>query len=82
MSRKMGLATGPELQVSSLPYRAGFGFRRHAKGLPRKPDIVLPKYRSTIYVHGCFWDRHECCRNATTPATGTEFWREKFDGSV
>jgi DNA mismatch endonuclease (patch repair protein) len=82
MSRIKGRDTGPELRLRSLLHRAGFRFRLHAKDLPGKPDIVLPKYRTAIFVHGCFWHRHEGCRNATTPSTRTDFWLEKFDGNV
>jgi DNA mismatch endonuclease, patch repair protein len=82
MSRIKGRDTGPELRLRSLLHRAGFRFRLHAKDLPGRPDIVLPKYRTAIFVHGCFWHRHEGCRNATTPSTRPEFWQEKFDGNV
>lgn len=82
MSRIKGRDTGPELRLRSLLHRAGFRFRLQAKDLPGKPDIVLPKYRTAIFVHGCFWHRHEGCRNATTPSTRTQFWQEKFVGTV
>jgi DNA mismatch endonuclease, patch repair protein len=82
MSRIKGRNTGPELRLRSLLHRAGFRFRLHAKDLPGKPDIVLPKYHTAIFVHGCFWHRHEGCRNATTPSTRTEFWQDKFDENV
>ncbi len=82
MSRIRGRDTGPELRLRSLLHRAGFRFRLHAKDLPGKPDIVLPKYHTVIFVHGCFWHRHKGCRNATTPSTRAEFWQAKFDGNV
>jgi len=82
MSRIRGRDTGPELRLRSLLHRAGFRFRLHAKKLPGRPDIVLPKYRMAIFVHGCFWHRHSGCRNATTPSTRAEFWQEKFDTNV
>ena len=82
MSRIRGRNTGPELRLRSLLHRAGLRFRLHAKQLPGSPDIVLPKYRTVIFVHGCFWHRHPGCRNATMPSTRREFWREKFDGNV
>jgi len=82
MSRIRGRNTGPELRLRSLLHRAGFRFRLHANQLPGSPDIVLPKYRTVIFVHGCFWHRHPGCRNATMPSTRREFWREKFDGNV
>lgn len=82
MSRIKGRNTGPELRLRSLLHRAGFRFRLHAKELPGRPDIILPKYRAAIFVHGCFWHRHQGCRNATTPSTRTEFWQSKFDSNV
>lgn len=82
MSRIKGRNTGPELRLRSLLHRAGFRFRLHTKDLPGKPDVVLPRYRTAIFVHGCFWHRHEGCRNATMPSTRAEFWQEKFDGNV
>jgi DNA mismatch endonuclease (patch repair protein) len=82
MSRIRGRNTGPELRLRSLLHRAGFRFRIHAKKLPGRPDIVLPKYRTAIFVHGCFWHRHPGCRNATMPSTRAEFWQEKLDGNV
>ncbi|PXW64642.1 T/G mismatch-specific endonuclease [Chelatococcus asaccharovorans] len=82
MSRIRGRDTGPELVLRSLLHRAGFRFRLHAKQLPGRPDIILPRYRTAIFVHGCFWHRHPGCRNATTPSTRREFWQAKFDGNV
>lgn len=82
MSRIKGRDTKPELLLRSLLHRAGFRFRVHAKDLPGKPDIVLPKYKVAIFVHGCFWHRHAGCRNATMPSTRAEFWSEKFRGNV
>lgn len=82
MSRIKGHDTGPELRLRSLLHRAGFRFRLHAKKLPGRPDIVLPKYQGAIFVHGCFWHRHPGCRNTTTPSTRREFWQEKFDDNV
>ena len=82
MSRIKGRNTGPELRLRSLLHHAGFRFRLHAKDLPGRPDIVLPRYRTAIFVHGCFWHRHPGCRNATTPSTRPEFWQEKFESNV
>ena len=81
MSGIRGKDTKPELIVRSFLHRAGLRFRLHAK-LPGKPDLVLPKYRSTVFVHGCFWHRHEGCRYATMPANNVAFWREKFVANV
>lgn len=82
MSQIRGKDTKPEILLRSLLHRRGFRFRLHAPGLPGKPDIVLPKYRTVIFVHGCFWHRHEGCSNATMPKTRTDFWTEKFRRTV
>lgn len=82
MSRIRGKDTKPELMLRSLLHRAGFRFRLHVPDLPGKPDIVLPKYRTVIFVHGCFWHRHDGCANATMPKTRPEFWQEKFRRTV
>lgn len=70
--------TKPEKLVRSFLHRQGFRFRLHVRELPGKPDIVLPRYRAVIFVHGCFWHRHENCRHATIPKSNTAFWLEKF----
>lgn len=82
MSRIKGRDTGPERQLRSLLHRAGFRFRLHVKELAGRPDIVLPKYRTAIFVHGCFWHRHAGCKSATTPSTRREFWEDKFGANV
>lgn len=82
MSRIRGTNTAPELALRSALHRLGLRFRLHAKDLPGKPDIVLPKHGSVIFVHGCFWHRHPGCRVATIPKSNTEFWREKFSRNV
>lgn len=82
MSRIRGRNTGPELRLRSLLHRASFRFRLHVRHLPRRPDVTLPKYRTAIFVHGCFWHRLPGCCNATLPSTRREFWQEKFDGNV
>jgi len=82
MSRIRGADTQPELALRSLLHRKGFRFRLHKNSLPGKPDIVLAKYGTVIFVHGCFWHRHENCKNTTTPSTRPEFWRAKFEGNV
>ncbi len=78
MSRIRSRDTKPELAVRSLLHKNGFRFRLHRKDLPGKPDIVLPKYRTVIFVHGCFWHRHKGCKFAYTPKTKARFWEEKF----
>ena len=70
--------TKPEKIVRSYLHRAGFRFRLHAKGLPGKPDLVLAKHKTVIFVHGCFWHRHPKCKRTTTPKARREFWTEKF----
>ncbi len=82
MSRIRSKNTKPELIVRSLLHRMGFRFRLHRKDLPGKPDIVLPKYKTVIFVHGCFWHRHKDCKVATTPSTRREFWEKKFKDNV
>lgn len=82
MSRIRGRDTKPEVKLRSMLHRAGFRFRLHDRKLPGRPDIVMPKHRTAIMLHGCFWHRHDNCRNATMPSTRTEFWRSKFEGNV
>src|SRR5690348_8362966 len=81
MSGIRGRDTKPELIVRSYLHRAGLRFRLHAN-LPGKPDLVFPKYRTVVFVHGCFWHRHADCRYATVPATNRVFWRKKFSANV
>jgi DNA mismatch endonuclease (patch repair protein) len=82
MSRIRGRDTKPEKLLRSLLHREGFRFRKNVSSLPGRPDIVLPKHRAVVLVHGCYWHRHPGCRFATTPATNTPFWTEKFAGTV
>lgn len=70
--------TKPELLIRSLLHNRGFRFRLHVKDLPEKPDIVLPKYHSVIFINGCFWHGHQECHLFRLPATRTEFWQEKI----
>lgn len=74
--------TKPEFAVRSLLHRMGYRFRLHSKDLPGKPDIVLPKYRTVVFVHGCFWHRHEGCKYSYTPKSRINFWKEKFKSNV
>jgi len=82
MSRIKGKNTKPELQLRSLLHRAGFRFRLHDSRLPGKPDVVLRKYRTAIFVNGCYWHRHENCIKATVPKTRIDFWQNKFKKTV
>ena len=74
--------TRPEWKVRRCLHARGFRFRLNVKRLPGKPDVVLPKYRLAIFVHGCFWHRHPGCRLTTTPASNTDEWQAKFDANV
>lgn len=82
MSRIRSSNTSPEVALRRALHALGFRFRLHRKDLPGKPDIVLPRYRTAIFVHGCFWHRHDSCKIATTPKSNTEFWQAKFDRNV
>jgi DNA mismatch endonuclease (patch repair protein) len=74
--------TKPEVFVRSVLHRLGFRFRKNVKDLPGKPDIVLPKYKTVIFVHGCFWHQHKGCRRATIPKSNTDYWIPKLTGNV
>lgn len=81
MSGIRGKNTKLELLVRSHLHRKGLRFRLHAK-LPGKPDLVFPKYRTALFVHGCFWHRHPNCQYTTTPKSNAEFWQTKFASNV
>ena len=82
MSRVRSKDTKPERFVRSTLHEMGFRFRLHRKDLPGTPDIILPKHRTVIFVHGCFWHRHPNCKRATTPKKNTNLWREKFERTI
>lgn len=82
MSRIRNSDTGPERIVRSALHKLGYRFRLNRKELPGKPDIVLPKYRTALFIHGCFWHRHRGCSLAYTPKSNTEFWLSKFARNV
>lgn len=82
MSRIRGKDTGPEKTVRSALHHMGYRFRLHRKDLPGKPDIVLPKYNTVIFVHGCFWHRHNGCKYAYSPKSRIDFWQNKFNENV
>jgi DNA mismatch endonuclease (patch repair protein) len=82
MSRIGARDTKPERVVRSILHRMGYRFRLHRADLPGKPDIVLPRHKTVIFVHGCFWHRHEGCRFAYTPKTRPDFWLNKFEANV
>lgn len=77
-----GANTKPERDLRAVLHARGFRYRLHAKNIVGRPDLVFPKYRAVVFVHGCFWHRHEGCRYATTPATRPEFWQAKFAVNV
>ncbi len=78
MSHIRGKNTKPELLIRSLLHRSGFRFRIHRRDLPGCPDIVLPKYKTIIFVHGCFWHQHSGCKKSTLPQTNITFWKNKL----
>jgi len=82
MSRIRSRDTKPELVVRSCLHRLGYRFRVHDQRLPGHPDVVLPRYRTVVLVHGCFWHRHPGCTYAYQPATRREFWEAKFKQNV
>jgi DNA mismatch endonuclease (patch repair protein) len=82
MSRIRGKDTKPEMVVRSALHRMGFRYRLHVRKLPGCPDIVLTKYRTVVFVHGCFWHRHRGCRNCSMPTNNREFWRAKLEGNA
>ena len=77
MSHNRAKNTGPELDLRHTLWRNGFRYLVNDKRLPGRPDIVLPKYRTVIFVHGCFWHGHKGCKNYTVPKTNTDFWVAK-----
>jgi DNA mismatch endonuclease (patch repair protein) len=77
MGRVAHFNTPPELVVRGVLHRLGYRFRLHRKDLPGRPDIVLPRMKKVVFVHGCFWHRHHC-RKATTPKSNVDYWQKKF----
>ena len=77
-----GRDTGPERIVRRIAHGLGFRYRLHRKDLPGRPDLVFPRHRLAVFVHGCFWHRHNGCRYAYTPKSRVMFWMEKFAGNV
>jgi DNA mismatch endonuclease (patch repair protein) len=82
MGRISGRDTKPEIVVRRVLHRLGYRFRLHSKNLPGRPDIVLPRWQTVIFVHGCFWHRHPGCRFAYSPKSRVEFWMKKFDENI
>lgn len=82
MSKITGKETKLEILVRKYLFAQGFRFRKNVKELPGKPDIVLPKYKTVIFVHGCFWHGHKGCHKSALPSTNTKFWKEKISKTV
>lgn len=82
MSKIRGKDTKIEIKVRHYLFSKGFRYRKNVKDMPGKPDIVLPRYKTVIFVHGCYWHRHEGCKNCTTPSTNQDFWLKKFNKTV
>jgi len=82
MSRIRSANTKPEILVRKFLHSNGLRYRLHAKSLPGKPDIILPKYKTIIFVHGCFWHGHNNCKYFTMPATRTDWWKEKIEKNI
>ncbi len=77
-----GKETKPEISVRSFLFNQGFRYRKNVKSLPGKPDIVLPKHQTIVFVHGCFWHGHVNCKKATKPTSNVKFWNTKIQGNV
>lgn len=82
MSRIRAAETKPEETVRKYLFSRGLRYRKNVKTLPGKPDIVLPKYKTVIFVNGCFWHGHTNCRYFVMPKTNTEFWEEKIKTNI
>jgi DNA mismatch endonuclease (patch repair protein) len=82
MSRIRSKDTKPEMLVRKFLHKNGFRYRLHVKNLPGKPDMVLPKYKTVIFIHGCFWHGHEGCKYYVVPKTRTEWWLNKIQSNT
>jgi DNA mismatch endonuclease (patch repair protein) len=82
MGRVKGRDTKPENLVRSFIHKMGYRFRIHRKDLPGNPDIVLPRHKKVIFVHGCFWHGHKRCPRSKRPSTNEEFWNLKLDKNI
>ena len=82
MSRIRGKDTKPEMLVRKFLHGRGFRYKLHDPSLPGKPDLVLPKYKAVVNVHGCFWHGHEGCRYSKLPETRKEWWRQKIEKTM
>lgn len=82
MSRIKGKDTSIEVKVRKYLFSQGYRYRKNVASLPGKPDIVLPKYKTAIFIHGCFWHRHPDCKYSYTPKTNHDFWDKKFAENI
>lgn len=82
MSRIKGKDTKPEMLVRKFLHAHGYRYRLHVKDMPGKPDIVLPKYKTVIFIHGCFWHGHQGCKYYVVPKTRTEWWLNKINTNI
>jgi len=82
MSKISGKETKPEILVRKYLFSNGFRYRKNVKNLSGKPDIVLPKYKTIIFIHGCFWHGHEECKKSVLPTSNTEYWRDKIGKNI
>ena len=82
MSRIRSRNTSPEVALRKALHALGLRFRLDNRKLPGKPDLILPRYKAAVFVHGCFWHRHDGCKIATIPKSNTEYWVQKFDRNV
>tara|TARA_R100000365_G_C2748176_1_gene79087 strand:+ start:9342 stop:9773 length:432 start_codon:yes stop_codon:yes gene_type:complete len=77
-----GKDTRPEKALRSALHASGLRYRLHARNVPGRPDLLFPRFSAAVFVHGCFWHRHQDCRYATTPASRPEFWQAKFAANI
>jgi DNA mismatch endonuclease (patch repair protein) len=77
-----GKNTWPERALRSALFASGFRYRLHVRSLPGTPDLIFPKHKAALFVHGCFWHRHEGCRYTTVPKANSDFWMKKFTDNV
>lgn len=82
MAQIKGKDTAVEVKVRKYLFGQGFRYRKNVNNLPGKPDIVLPKYKAVVFIHGCFWHRHAGCRRATMPKSRTDYWQAKFNKNI
>lgn len=82
MAKVRNRNTGPELLVRQVAHSLGLRFRLHRRDLPGSPDVVFPKYRIALFVHGCFWHQHYSCKRASRPKTNSEFWETKLERNI